>query len=76
MAGKVTITYRVSKGLIVCFDYFYWYLQKHAKVGGERENVDTKRCLGRVIYPEGCGERLEVLGSVRRQSSVLLLGRS
>ena len=163
MALKVTVTSRVSRGLMICFDHFYWPLQKHSKARGERENVDIKempaaaaaakslqscptlcdprdgtppgspvpgilqartlewvaisfsnawkwkvkvkslsrvwllatpwtaayqtppsmgfsrqewggvplpsprRCLGRVICPERCGERLEVLGSIKRQ---------
>ena len=27
---------------MICFDHFYWLLQKHSKARGEKENVDTK----------------------------------
>ena len=39
MALKVTVTSRVSRGLMI---YFYWLLQKHSKARGETENTDTK----------------------------------
>ena len=42
MALKVTVTSRVSRGLMIYFDHFYWLLQKHSKARGETENTDTK----------------------------------